>query len=267
MNTKTMMVAVVLCAGVAMAQEPTPELTESSVAVHGWRLTVGGFGRGNVKTRLKGSDSGREQVWGTDLDFQYSVWQNDDFNVWLGIGGTFCPGQHAYGKGLGTHRVEHDVSNDGFVTYNFDYRSAESRSVELSYGEFRLMSVPEWKVTENFSLGARIGVAFDWMRAECRSNNAWGWNSEFIIDIPGIPATVDRDSDRGGASYSDSATKFAAQAILGLQATYFFTDNLGIYAACDWRLGGETTFATSCGDNFAVSMNGWCASAGVVVGY
>jgi len=32
-------------------------------------------------------------------------------------------------------------------------------------------------------------------------------------------------------------TKFASQAILGVQATYQFTDTFGLYAACDWRLG------------------------------
>lgn len=60
-------------------------------------------------------------------------------------------------------------------------------------------------------------------------------------------------------------TRFAAQAILGLQATYLFTDNLGVYATCDWRIGGDTTFKTDYGERYSADLSGWCAGAGVLV--
>ena len=127
------------------------------------------------------------------------------------------------------------------------------------------MAVPEWKVTERLALGARVGVAFDWMRVKCKRRSSWAWHSRFITDIPGIEQKEDTDSDGGVDRDSDSVTEFAAQAILGLQATYLFTDNVGLYVACDWRLGDKTTFKTDYGDRFDVDLNGWYASAGVVV--
>ena len=256
--------AALACA--AMAQESTtPELEGASGGDANWRIAVGGFCRGNVKTRLKGGSAGHKQFWGADMDLQYSVWANQDFNICVGLGGTFCPSQDAYSGNGGSRRGEHQVSDDGYVTYDFNYASSERWSVELGYGEFRMMAVPEWNVTERFALGARIGVAFDWIRAKCERSSVWRWDSRFDTDIPGIPAVVDVDSDGGGSGYSEEKTKFAAQAILGLQATYLLTDYLGIYAACDWRLGGDTTFNTGYGDVFAVDMSGWYASAGLVV--
>ena len=265
MKKLTAMAAAAL-ACVAMAQESTtPELEEASGDGANWRLTIGGFGRGNVKTRLKGGSGDHKQFWGADMDLQYSVWANQDFNVWVGIGGTFCPNQDAYSGIGGSRRSEHQVSDDGYVTYDFNYATSERRSVELGYGELRMMAVPEWNVTERFALGARVGVAFDWIRAKCEQSSSWRWDSQFVTDIPGILATTDVDSDAGRSGYSEGKTKFAAQAILGLQATYLFTDYFGIYAACDWRLGGDTTFNTGYGDAFVIDMSGWYASAGLVV--
>ena len=262
---RTTLVAAALCACAAMAEEAATELVEETDSLPRWRLTVGGFGRGDVRTKLKGATADREQLWGADIDVQYNVWGNDYFNVWVGIGGSFCPSSDAFGRaGVGS-RSEHDVSEDGFVTYDFNYSSRERRTVDLGYGELRLMAVPEWKVTERFSIGARVGVAFDWIRAECKHDSNWAWNSRFVVDIPGIPVDIDEDSDRGGGSHSDSSTEFAAQAIVGVQATYMFLDWMGIYANCDWRIGGDTTFKTSYGDQFAVDMSGWYAGAGMVV--
>ena len=255
--------AAALCASAVFAEEA--ELAEETEATQSWRLTVGGFGRGNVRTKLKGATSDHEQLWGADMDLQYNVWQNEDVNIWFGIGGTFCPKQDAYSRDGRSSRTQHDVSDDGYVTYDFNYSSHDSRSVDLGYGEFRLMAVPEWKVTEHLALGARVGVAFDWMRAKCKRRSSWAWNSRFTTDIPGIVQEEDTDSDGGVDRDSDSVTEFAAQAILGLQATYLFTDNIGLYAACDWRLGDKTTFKTDYDDKFDVDLSGWYASAGVVV--
>lgn len=261
----TTMIAAALCAGTIMAQEAAPELVEKNDNPASWRLTIGGFGRGNVRTKLKGATADHEQFWGADMDVAYNVWENDRFNVWVGMGGTFCPSQDAYGRRGSTSRSEHQVSDDGFVTYDFNYNSRDNRSVDLGYGELRMMAVPEWKVTERFSIGARVGVAFDWMRAKCRRNSRWGWDSQFVTNIPGIATETDNDSDIGEDGGSDSVTEFAVQAIVGLQATYMFTDWIGLYANCDWRMGGDMTFKTDYGDRFAVDMSGWYAGAGVVV--
>ena len=261
---KLAVVMAALCAGALVAQEASSELVEKNDDAPNWRLTVGGFGRGNVRTKLKGCTADHEQLWGADLDIQYSVWENDRFNIWLGIGGTFCPSQDAYGRRGSSRKGEHQVSDDGFVTYDFDYSSRDRRSVDLGYGEFRLMAAPEWKVSGGFSLGARLGVAFDWMRAKCKRGSTWTWRSSFVTDIPGVGAETDNDADAGYDRDSDSVTEFAVQAILGVQATYLFTDCFGVYAACDWRLGGDTTFKTDYGDKFDVDMSGWYASAGLV---
>ena len=264
MKTTTMMAAV-LCACAALAQETAPELVEKTDSPANWRLTIGGFGRGNVRTKLKGATADHDQLWGADMDVQYNVWENDNINVWVGVGGTFCPNQDAYGSRGSGNSNTHTVSDDGFVTYDFNYNSRDRRSVELGYGELRMMAVPEWKVTERFSIGARVGVALDWMRAKCRRSSSWAWDSRFDINIPGLGATTDTDGDSGSSSDSDSVTEFAAQAIVGIQATYMFTDWIGLYANCDWRMGGDTTFKTDYGDRFSVDMSGWYAGAGVVV--
>ena len=262
---KATMIAAAICAGALFAQETAPaELVEGSEGLGNFRIMAGGFGRGNMRTKLKGTTADHEQLWGADMDFQYRAWQRGDFGVWLGVGGTFCPSQDAYGRRGKSRKGEHQVSDDGFVTYDFGYSSNDRRSVDLGYGELRLVAVPEWNALEHLSIGARIGVAFDWMRAKCRRDSLWMWNSSFSTDIPGIPATVDTDSDSGRTGESDSETVFAAQAILGLQATYQFADNIGLYAACDWRLGGDSTFKTNYGDKYDIDMSGWCASVGVV---
>ena len=261
----TTIIAATLCAYTVMGQETAPEMVEKDDNPASWRLTIGGFGRGNVRTKLKGATADHEQFWGADMDVAYNVWENENFNVWVGVGGTFCPSQDAYGRRGSTSRSEHQVSDDGFVTYDFNYNSRDNRSVDLGYGELRMMAVPEWKVTERFSLGTRLGVAFDWMRAKCRRSSSWAWNSRFDINIPGVMQTTDTDGDSGGGSDSDSVTEFAAQAIVGLQATYMFTDWIGLYANCDWRMGGDTTFRTDDGDKFSVDMSGWYVGAGVVV--
>ena len=260
----TMMIAATLCACAVMAQETAPELVEKNDGPM-WRLTLGGMGRGNIRAKLKGATADYEQLWGAEMDAQCNVWQNDKFNVWVGVGGTLCPSQDAYGSRSSSMRNEHNVSDDGFVTYDFNYNSSDRRSVDLGYGEFRLMVVPEWKVTEKFSLGARLGVAFDWMRAKCRRESSWAWNSLFVMDIPGVMVDLDADSDNGSSGGGDSITEFAAQGIFGIQATYMFTEWIGLYANCDWRIGDDTIFKTDYGDRYSIDMTGWYAGAGVVV--
>lgn len=258
--------SIVALAVSAEADETAAELTRSELAETGsWRVGVGGFGRGNMDLGLKGMGTRHATVYGTDLDVQYKVWENENFDLWAGVGGTFCSRQKASGHYRRTSsRSEHQVSDDGYTTYDFNYVESATSETELGYGEFRMMLVPEWKVTERFALGARLGVAFDWLNARCSGRDDWAWNSKFNLNIPGVPPETDTDGDTGGSRWSESETKFAAQAILGLQATYLFTENLGLYGCFDWRLGGDTEFGMGDGRKMSVDMDGWYWGAGVV---
>ena len=133
-----------------------------------------------------------------------------------------------------------------------------SGSLDVAYGELRLLLVPEWQITKRWAVGARAGVAFDWVRATIKTST---W-SLMNLHIPGgeelvIPA--------GPFEESDHMTDFAAQAIMGVQTTYMFCDNLGLYANIDYRCGGNADFEKN-GEKYGESdMDGWFAGAGVVV--
>lgn len=267
---KKLMVAVMAIAtvGVAFAAEDPVELEREEGLANNWRLTIGGFGRGHMQSKIRGFGSERVTAYGVDLDLQYNVWQNRDFNLWAGIGGTFCPRQKMSGSyKASSSRSEHEVSDDGYTTYDFNYSEAARADVELGYGECRLMLVPEWKVTDSFALGARVGVAFDWINAKCSTRRNWAWNSTFDLNIPGLMHDVDEDSDSGSSSHSDTQTEFAAQAILGVQATYMFTDWIGLYGNFDWRLGGDTDFNMGGSQKLTVDMSGWYWGVGAVVSF
>lgn len=94
---KTVIVCAVACMGAvaAWAVDAQTELTEQTAGGTNWRLTVGGFGRGSMRASLPGLGSDRMTAYGADLDVQYRVWGNARFDVWAGIGGTFCPRQDA----------------------------------------------------------------------------------------------------------------------------------------------------------------------------
>lgn len=266
---KNMIMAAAACAMFAAAADEKPaELVEREDAGGNWRIEIGGFGRGRAKAKVDGMGSKRFETYGADLDLQYRVWNNEDFNVWAGIGGTFCPRQKASG-GFGgrSSQSEHQVSDDGYTTYDFNYTSEERGKAEVGYGEFRMMLVPEWNVWDRLFLGARLGVAFDWINARYSGRSAWVWNSAFSYNIPGMPPATSTDSDSGRSSYSETHTQFAAQAILGLQATYMFTDNLGLYANFDWRMGDDAEFGAGNGRELKVDMDGWYWGAGVVFAF
>lgn len=261
---KTVIVCAVACMGAAAAwaADAQPELTEQTAGGTNWRLTVGGFGRGSMRASLPGLGSDRMTAYGADLDVQYRVWGNARFDVWAGIGGTFCPRQDATSGRSARTQTDHQVSADGYTTYDFSFSERANTRVDLAYGEFRMLLVPEWKVTERLSLGTRLGVAFDWVIAHASSRRDWRWNSTFTFDIPGMEPTVDRDGDSGSTHGSDSQTEFAAQAIMGLQATYMFTDHIGAYANVDYRCGSDVDFRFA-----SLDLDGWYAGVGVTVAF
>jgi len=177
-----------------------------------WRLGIGGFGRGGIQTGMDGLGSDRTSVYGAEMDLQYGLLRRGPYDLWLGVGGAYCPRQ-----------------GDAFDG-NSQLAAAQGQ-MELGYGELRLLTVPQRRVTEDLSLGLRMGVAFDWLNAKSSVSS-------------------------GASAFSESDTRFAAQGLIGVQATYLLTDRLGLYSNVDWRLGGETEFETDAGKS-TVDMSGW----------
>jgi hypothetical protein len=213
-----------------------------------WRITAGGFARGSMKAKI-GNLSDRVVLYGGDIDLYYRAVEANGFTLWAGIGGTFTPYQDA-GK---VSFYEKDAS-DPYTTIELGGKG----EFDVGYGEFRMMLVPEYEVKEGWSIGGRLGVAFDWLRAR-GSFSTW---SKTAIAIPGIPTTT---IPVGPTSDSENYSDFNAQAILGLQTTYLFTDNFGFYASLDYRIGDEAEFKENGEKVGKLDMDGWYAGAGVVV--
>ena len=212
-----------------------------------WRITAGGFARGSMKAKI-GNMSDRAELYGADLDLYYRAVEADGFSLWAGIGGTFTPYQDA-GK---VSFYEKDAS-DPYTTIELGGKG----ECDVGYGEFRMMLVPEYEVAEGWSIGARLGVAFDWLRAR-GSLSTW---SRTTINIPGIPST---SIPVGPSNDSEKFSDFVAQGVVGLQTTYLFTDNLGFYSAIDYRVGDEAEFKKNGEKYGSLNMNGWYVIAGVV---
>ena len=213
-----------------------------------WRITAGGFARGSMKAKI-GNLSDRIELYGADMDLYYRAVETDRFSLWAGIGGTFTPYQDA-----GKFSFYEKDTSDPYTTIELGGKS----DFDIGYGELRMMLVPEYEITENWAVGARFGVAFDWLRARGKMST---W-SETTIAIPGIPATT---IPVGPSNDSENYSDFTAQAILGLQTTYFFTDNFGFYASIDYRVGDEAEFKEHGEKVGELDMDGWYAGVGVVV--
>ena len=216
---------------------------EGQGASSNWRLSVGGYARGSMKLKSEGFGSIRSEAYGADLDARYRAFQAGDFSLWAGLGGSFTPYQQLATESYGKCR------SDGRTTIEEN----NSAKANVSAGEFRLMLVPEYALTERWSVAARVGVAFDWVRLQY-SARYWG-----SATIGGTPLAS------YGVKESGKDTDFVTQAILGLETTYMLTDNLGLYANIDYRCGGNAKFKDE-GDTIAeLNMDGWYAGVGAVV--
>ena len=214
-----------------------------------WRITAGGFARGSMKAKI-GNLSDRVELYGADMDLYYRATEAGGFSLWAGIGGTFTPYQDAgkvsFYEKMGDDAVSIEAGGNG--------------EVDVGYGEFRMMLVPEYEITSNWSFGGRIGVAFDWLRARGKLST-WSKTSIAQPGVSSIFIPVSEFASMESNNYSD----FNVQAILGLQTAYLVTDNFGFYASIDYRVGGEAEFKKS-GEKFgAFDLDGWCAGIGVVV--
>ena len=175
-------------------------------------MTLGGFARGGMGFRPEGFKKDHVEAYGADTDFQFNLLQENDFNLWAGLGFSWAPNRNAYNK-------REDVDVGGATAYNID-------RVQMQYGQLRLLLVPEWQATESLSLGVRLGVGLDWIRMRDRREGG--------LIIPGFGTF----SDSGTEKFS----RFGAEGIAGLQATYMFTDNFGLYANVDARMGEKVKF-------------------------
>jgi hypothetical protein len=221
---------------------------EEEVENQNWCITVGGFARGSMKAKM-GSLSDRVELYGADMDLYYRIMEIDSFNLWVGMGGSFAPYQDA-----GKNSFYIKDSNDPYTTIELGGKS----DLEVGYGEFRMMLVPEYNITDNWTVGARLGVAFDWLRGRGKIST---W-SNTTISIPGIPSTTIPVKP---SSESENYSDFNVQAILGLQTTYFFTDNLGLYASIDYRIGSEAEFSKGGEKVASLDMDGWYTGVGIAI--
>ena len=229
------MIMSIMCFSLLLANQNNEKMAPQRDLTGCWRFSSGGFGRGNIRTDSFYSTSDRAQVYGEDMDVQYKILGNQKANLWVGLGGAFSPNQEIYSK------------RDSQLFYN-------RQMVDLGYGEFRLLLVPEFKITEQFFLGLRVGYAFDWLRVKCRKDSLLGYQSDVETEV-----------------------EFTAQAILGVQALYMLTEYLGFYATCDYRHGGsdtsrwwrgalpDATSVSANGERYDIELNGLCVSAGIVV--
>lgn len=221
---------------------------EEVVDSQNWRITAGGLARGSMNAKI-GNMSERTELYGGDLDLYYRAFEMGRFSLWTGIGGTFTPYQDVSKQSI----YERDASDPMAVI-----ELGVDAEAEVGYGEFRMLLVPEYEVRDGWNIGGRIGVAFDWLKTR-GSLSTW---SRTTINIPGIPSTV---IPVGPFGESEDFSDFTAQAILGLQTTYFFTDNVGLYGAIDYRVGDEAEFKKGGEKYGSLDMDGWCVSAGIAV--
>ena len=178
--------------------------TTTDARVNRWRISAAAFGRGRVKTYLPQTGRNEGELYGAQLGVQRSVWRSASgaYNVWLGVGGVYAPRQGGI------------------------YSRGDS---QLGYGEAHVMVVPERWVTDDLSVGVRLGVAFDWLNSKVET--------------------------------FESDTTFATQGIVGLQATYHLTPSFGLFGSIDWRMGDDADFATSAGAS-SVDMTGYLWTLG-----
>ena len=232
---KIIVVAAAAIAIGAFAQDQ--DKTENGSSSQSWRLTVGGFGRGSMTMRPADMPGGRFEMYGVDADAQFNAYETEKFNLWTGVGFGWAPNQNVYKK-------SETRTLPGATAVN-------SEKNDLQYGEVRLMAVPEWKATDSLAFGLRLGAAFDWTR--CKNH----WDGSVTIPLVGT----------FGDSGADTYTQFLVQGIAGLQGTYMFTDNFGLYAAVDWRGGGEHMLKKNHENYGKLDMDGWYASCGAVFAF
>lgn len=240
---KLVMVATMAMAAAAMAQEApvTAEQEYEGVDRGNWRLTVGGFARGSMRMKSEGNTGftgKRIEGYGAETDLMFKPYEEGRFRLWTGLGLGWMPNREVYSA-----RVETPTLVPGVTAFY-------GEKISLQYGEMRLLVVPEYALTDDLALGLRLGAALDWVRA--RNKICYGLAGGFA---PSSDSMIERYNT------------FTAQGIVGIQATYMITGNLGVYLGVDGRVGPEKTFKTRGMHAAKLDMTGWQAQAGLTLGF
>ena len=202
------------------ANQPIVTATDTYVGPQGersdeaglFRVSAGGFGRFGMDMKYA---AGREhlELYGAGVDFQYNLLPEERFNLWVGVGYSYAPEQDAC-----KYTEQYNYSSNG-TTWSETYAG----KFELKAHDFRLMLIPEWQICEDFALGLRMGVSLGFYDGKLTETytyaDDWGSDSE------------------GPCSYKQDDT--VVQGLIGVQATWFFSESVGAYVYCDARFGDD----------------------------
>ncbi len=219
-----------MCAVLATVAFAAPEVREADTGAipesagvefdrseSNWRVTINGFGRFGQRIKMIDNEDGvsgkRNDLFGFGGDLQYRLLEKEDFNLWLSVGGSYAPEQD-----LATYHSYEIEEGD----YGEAIASNMGVKVDVETAEARLMLIPEWQLTESLALGLRAGIGV--MRASWKLS-AWETTSSEYEDT------------YGAVGYNGDEYTFVG--LLGVQATWMFTENFGVMAYCDGRLGED----------------------------
>ena len=197
------------CAAVTLcAAEAAPALESGSDWASRLRVSANGFGRFGTEGKIDGLGSERGELWGMGLDVQFNLLPKERFNLWLGVGTSYIPEQEL---------CTLDVSE------SFSGATGTSHSkLEVESYDFRVMLIPEYKVCEQVALGLRLGVGF----GHTKVSETWS-------------DTLSYGGQSWGASGKEDDSDTVFQGIVGVQATWNITKNLGLFAYADGHFGKD----------------------------
>lgn len=212
-----LLTAGLLTAGL-FAAEPLVTATDSmkvvgtekdDTAAARWRIALSGVGRFGADISMMDTPLNKSgELYGAGFEVMFNLLPEEDFNLWVGLGTTYMPKQE-FASCLASE------SNANY-TLTFDEK------VKIKAYDLRFMVMTEWNLTESLALGLRLGVG--------------------ICHYSGDDAETLSLSDAYGSAsmrntYSYSETLF--RAILGVQAHWAITEQLGALAYCQAYLGNK----------------------------
>lgn len=201
MKKASLSVCAALAAATLCAARAEPTLREPNDWEGRVRLSAGGFGRFGTETKIDLIEwSDRGELWGAGLDAQFQLVSDKDLTVWLGVGTSYVPEQEIATLGLSAGGV------------------SAAGKMELKAYDFRVMLIPEVQICEELAMGLRLGLGVS--RAE--------GTGTLTASYAGFSA---------GGSQETSET--LVHGIIGVQATWALTDNLGLFAYVDGRFGND----------------------------
>ena len=196
------------------------------------RLTADGYG--NFGSKMELSDpaaSTHGDLYGTRLDLQLKLYTKERFNLWVGLGGSWTPDQE-----FGTYAE--DYSDPGVYTETL------SGKMEVRDYALRAMVVPEWQLLDPLALGLRLGVELGHTKAKFSEH--WSYT-----DIGG--------TENDSWDFENSET--LVRGIVGLQATWMFTEHLGLTAYGEGQFGQDMDLEID-GEKFG-TLKGTAFEAGI----